>query len=58
MAKTKLIFAFSKDDDKDMVKHAKVDFLKIKKYIIRQTFAPLNAKLDNQKNWQKFKVDI
>ncbi len=55
MAKTKLIFAFSKDDDKDMVKHAKVDFLKIKKYIIRQTFAPVNAKLDNQKNWQEFK---
>jgi hypothetical protein len=54
MAKTKLIFAFSKDDDKDMVKLAKVDFLKIKKYIIRQTFAPVSVGLDDQRAWQKF----
>ena len=44
---------FPWQDDEEIVKSAKADFLKIKKYLICQTFATQNT--DDKEKWFKFK---
>ena len=47
MRKTKLLMGFSKDENADIVKTAKKDLLKMKKYLIRQTYVSGGEQLED-----------
>ena len=52
---TTVLLGFSKEEDEDLIKYAKQDYLAIRKYLIRQTYVPDKAKLEDQPNYQILK---
>ena len=55
MRRTRLLLGFSKDESEEVVKSAKKDLLKIKKYLIRQTYVSDKQRLEELTSWQKLK---
>ena len=55
MDETKVLFGFREDDNDEIVKQAKLDYLVIKKYLLRQTYVPEKSKLDDQPSYQKLR---
>ena len=55
MRRTRLLLGFSKDESEEVVKLAKKDLLKIKKYLIRQTHVSEKQQLEELASWIKLK---
>lgn len=52
---TKILFGFNEDENEEIVKAAKRDYMSIKKYLLRQTYVPDKSKLDDQPNYKKLR---
>ena len=48
MDQTVALLGFKEDDDEELVKKAKKDYLQIRKFLLRQTFVPKGEKRDEQ----------
>ena len=55
MRRTRLLLGFSKDENEEVVKSAKKDLLKVKKYLIRQTYVSEKQQLEELSSWKKLK---
>jgi len=56
MDETTVLLGFNREEDKDLVKTAKVDYLSIRKYLFRQTYVPDKSNLDDQPGWKKLRT--
>ena len=50
---TVCLTSFRKDEDPDVISHAKKDFKNIRKYLLRQTYCPPGAKREDQPAYKK-----
>jgi hypothetical protein len=52
MDKTTVLLGFNKDESEELIKAAKLDYLAIRKYLIRQTHVPDNSRLEDQVHYK------
>ena len=55
MDETTVLLGFTGEEDEEVLKGAKKDYLAIRKYLIRQTYTPEKSKLEDQPHWQILK---
>ena len=55
MDESTVLLGYTDQENEEVVKAAKKDYLAIRKYLIRQTYTPDKCKLEDQLNWQKLK---
>jgi hypothetical protein len=53
MDETKVLLGFKKDEDGELVKTAKKDYVAIRKFLLRQTFVPERAKRHEQEDYKR-----
>ena len=51
MDETVALLGFSEDEDEEIVKQAKKDYLQIRKYLLRQCYTPKGSKREEQPNY-------
>lgn len=55
MDETTVLLGFNKEENKELVAKSKFDYLTIRKYLIRQTYAPDRSNLEDQTSWKNLK---